>query len=171
MFVYSLKAATLKFLGAVLASVVIIGAVIFVMPHKDASVTTFTSKSKVTYDGMENAEDVTEFIGSFGIEVTAEPVEVMEVEIPSKFDAVLEEYEKLQKEQGLKLSKYKGKSATRYTYEVLNYPKDTEGNPSGKVFLNIIVCGKKVIAGDICSAEMGGFVKPFTDFKPENAKL
>lgn len=171
MFVCSLKANTLKFLGAILASVVIIGAVIFIMPHKDASVTTFTAKNKVTYDGMENAEDVGEFVASFGIEVGAEPVEVMEVEIPSKFDAILEEYDELQRKQGLKLSKYKGKSATRYTYEILNYPKNTEGEPSGKVFLNIIVCGKKVIAGDICSAEMGGFVKPFTDFEPGNAKL
>ncbi len=174
MFVYSLKASTLKLIGAVLASVMIISAVVLLLPSgqtSDNSISTFTAKGKTSYSGIKSETELVGFINSFGIQTPASPLEKAEVEIPRKFDAVLEEYEAIQKQQGLKLSKYKGKNAVRYTYEILNYPKNAEGQPTGKVFLNLIVYKDKVIAGDICSAEMGGFVKPFADFSPEQPKI
>ena len=45
-----------------------------------------------------------------------------------------------------------GKTATRYTYTVLNYPDIPQG-----VQANLFVCGDQVIAGDITSLGQGGF--------------
>ena len=76
--------------------------------------------------------------------------------IPSEFDRVFTSYNEIQKQQGLDLSKYRRKNATRYTMEITNY-----GEYNGKVYANIIVYKNKVIAGDICSADMTGFMHGF----------
>jgi hypothetical protein len=65
-------------------------------------------------------------------------------------------YNEIQKRQGLDLSKYKKKNVMRYTYEVKNY-KDYDGT----VYANIIVYRNKVIGGDICSADVTGFIHGF----------
>lgn len=94
-----------------------------------------------------------EFIISYGWQVDAEPVEVTEVLLPKKFDDVYTAYNNMQKEQGFDLEKYAGKRAKRYTYVVHNYP-----DYSGGVRLNIVVQGNKIIAGDVCSLELDGFM-------------
>ena len=51
----------------------------------------------------------------------------------------------------------RGKEVTRYTFKVTNY----EGH-EGTVYANVLVWRKKVIGGDICSAEItNGFVQGF----------
>ena len=62
----------------------------------------------------------------------------------------------IQKEQGLNLLKYKRKKLTRYTFEVKNY----EGY-DGRVLANVLVYRGKVVGGDICSADIDGFVHGF----------
>ena len=57
----------------------------------------------------------------------------------------------------LDLSKYKGKTVTRYTYEVTDYP----GHEGEKIYANLIVRKNRIIAGDICSAEPSGFIHGF----------
>ena len=76
--------------------------------------------------------------------------------IPGEFDKVFATYNEMQKEQGLNLSKYKGKDVTRYTFAVTNY----EGY-EGKVLANVLVYRNRVIGGDICSADLSGFVHGF----------
>ena len=56
----------------------------------------------------------------------------------------------------INLEKYKNKDVTRYTYEITNYP-----DYDGKVLANIIVYKNKVIGGDICSADVNGFLHGF----------
>ena len=65
-------------------------------------------------------------------------------------------YNELQKEQGLNLSRYKGKDVTRYTFAITNY-KDYEGT----VYANVLVYRNRVIGGDVCSADVSGFVHGF----------
>lgn len=171
MFVYSLRGSTVKFVGALLSLAVVTGVIITLMPQNERTTDTFGTSSKIVYDGMESNENLLEFVRSLGIETANEPVEIVETEIPASFDTVYQQYEEIQKKQGLKLSKYKGKAVTRYTYEILNYPKNESNEPNGKVFLNLLVYKKRVIGGDICSAEMGGFVTGFTDFKGASPKI
>ena len=104
----------------------------------------------------EDNDDRIRFFSQFGIEVSPQPIEEVEIAIPTEFNKVYEKYNKIQKENGLDLEKHKGKTCTRYTYNVLNYNNKKEG-----VRANILVLNGKVIAGDICSVELGGFMHSF----------
>lgn len=74
-----------------------------------------------------------------------------EIVIPSKFNQVYSEYNKIQKEQGFDLENYKGQTATIYTYDVENY----EG--SNNVIADLIVINGVLVGADLCdtNAETG----------------
>lgn len=105
---------------------------------------------------VQNAGQRLEFISQFGWEVEEEPVEIEEVLIPAKFDAVYENYNILQRAQGLDLTRYRGKMVKRFTYQVQNYP-DTED----EVRLNLLIAENKVVGGDVCSMALDGFMHGF----------
>ena len=66
--------------------------------------------------------DKIEYIKSFGWEIDENSCEMNEVVIPSEFNDIYNQYNKIQLQQGFDLTKYKGETATRYTYAVTNYP-------------------------------------------------
>ena len=111
---------------------------------------------EINYDKVKTNDDRVAFLRQFGWEVHSEPITASEVHIPTEFDKVFLEYNELQKRQGLDLYKYKNKNVMRYTYEVTNY-SDFEG----KVYANIVIYKNRVIAGDICSADVSGFIHGF----------
>ena len=76
--------------------------------------------------------------------------------VPDEFDKVYAAYNELQKAQGLNLTKYRGKDVTRYTMTIANYP-----GYAGTVYANVLVYRNRVIGGDICSADVAGFVHGF----------
>lgn len=86
------------------------------------------------------------FLSSFGWEVSTEPLECVSVVIPQQFGDVYRNYNELQTAQGFDLTRYQGKQVTRYTYAVLNYPKQKE-----YIRANLLVLDEEIIAGDICS--------------------
>ena len=94
-----------------------------------------------------------QFIADLGWQVGLQPTETVEVVIPKKFDEIYMKYNELQKLQGMDLSKKRGKRCTKYSYEVLNHPDGAEN-----VRLNLLVCGGKIVGGDVCSLEMDGFM-------------
>lgn len=102
------------------------------------------------------------FLRSFGWEITDEPLETSTVTIPSEFGRVYESYNDVQRAQGYNLERYKGKSVTRYTYEVKNYPSEVGGQPREHIRANLLVYEGTIIGGDICSLELGGFLHGFT---------
>lgn len=110
---------------------------------------------------VKNNENRVQFLSQFGWEVQTEPIEVSEISIPAKFNDTYENYNNIQKEQGLDLSKYKNRTCIKYTYQVLNYK-----NAPGGIRANLLVLDNKVIGGDICSVELNGFMHGFTS--PEN---
>ena len=95
-----------------------------------------------------------QFIAELGWQVNPEPDEAAEVIIPKKFDDVYQSYNTIQKEQGTDLSRYRGKRCKRYSYTVLNHPS---GLPN--IRLNLLVCGGKIIGGDVCSLGLDGFLQ------------
>lgn len=101
---------------------------------------------------------------SFGWQVEPEADEVVEVQIPKEFDDVFTNYNAIQKTQGCNLEKYAGKRCKRYTYVVTNYPGQTDN-----VRANILVYKDKVIGGDVCSLELGGFMHGFVISQPETS--
>ncbi len=100
------------------------------------------------------------FLSRYGIEVKENPYLIEEIEIPLLFDDFYKNYNVLQIESGLNLSQYKGKKATRYTYEVLNFPEDT----GSTVYANVITVKSKPVAGDINCPALSGFILPLSYF-------
>lgn len=89
-----------------------------------------------------------------GWEVDPEPSGEMEVVVPARFDPIYESYNDIQKAQGFDISRYKGETVTKYTYLVKNYPQEPDG-----VAANLLVYQGRLIAADLCSLELGGFLK------------
>lgn len=157
MFVYSIKTSKGKMLAAIAitAAVIILLILIFAGTNSDAAET--AAKGKVNLSANTAAERV-QFLSQFGWEVKEEPLEVTEVMIPEEFDDTYTEYNEIQKKQNMDLSKLKGKKVKRWTYEVTNYPKQTEG-----VRANLLVLDGKVVGGDICSNDAAnGFMHGFS---------
>jgi len=164
MFVYSFKASTLKFAGIAALSLALLIVLIAIIPNmgsgtekmsKSASVGEVEAAS-VNFDKIKTNEDRIAFLAQFGWEVEPQPAEEATVTIPSEFDRVFVSYNELQKRQGLDLTKYKRKEMTRYTYIVTNYP-----DYDGVVYANLLVYRNKVVGGDICSADVNGFLHGF----------
>jgi len=160
MFVYSVKSNTLKFAGVILLAVAAVITLIIAIPgNTEAAVTVgaiFQDTDTKNYENIKTEDDAKEFLEQFGWETGEAPEEVIEFTVPADFDKVMNAYNELQKTQGLELSEYKGKDVTRYTFEIKNYP-----DYDGKVLGNIIVYKERVIAGDICSADINGFIVGF----------
>lgn len=156
MFIYSCKASTLKFLGVSALAIVTLVALIFLIPTNSVASKTKdieTMNQNISYDNVKSAKDVIKFLEQFGWKVEENVTEECEITIPKDFDKVMLQYNEIQKQQGLDLSKYSKKSANRFTYKVTNYP-----NYSGTVYANVITYGGRVIAGDICTADAKGFI-------------
>lgn len=95
-----------------------------------------------------------EFLSSYGWIVDQTPIERVNTRLPQITDDVFSNYNKLQKEAGLDLSVHLGKSCVRYTYRVLNYPKDV----SETVRANVLTVGGIAVAGDIMTISANGFM-------------
>lgn len=156
MFVYAIRSATIKFVCAIALSVAALLALVALIPTYSTEKNGSATVSDVSYNKIYENSDRLAFIEQFGWKVDATPLESVEVSIPEEFDKVYLGYNEMQKEQGLGLTKYKGKTVTRYTYNVTNYP-DYEGD----VYISLLVYKNKVIGGDVCSADVGGFVHGF----------
>ncbi len=159
MFVYSLRASTLKFFAVVCVALTALITMITFIPSYDGGelgYITTGKQEKINYDKIKTEEDRVGFLSQFGWSVKGAPIEVAEITVPSEFDKIFTGYNEIQKRQGLDLSKYKNKTVTRYTYEISNYD-----GAEGKVYANILVYRNKVIGGDICSADANGFIHGF----------
>ncbi len=104
-------------------------------------------------DANENDVRV-QFLGGLGWQVSEEPLETEEVVIPLEFDEVYQRYNQLQTEQGFDLTPYAGQRAKRYTYAVYNYPGERD-----TVRANLIISDDELIAGDISSVRIDGFMQ------------
>lgn len=156
MFIYSVKASSIRLGALILLSLVIICALVVLIPSYDA-VSVFADDGSVVYTGAKTNEGRIEFLRKFGWEVESIPKDEVSVTIPTEFDTVFSGYNELQKRQGLDLAKYKRKTVTRYTYVITNYP-----DYDGRVFANLLIYRGKVIGGDICTESGDGFIHGFS---------
>lgn len=163
MFVYSIKSSKKKIIAMLCAVTLATAALIFVLARSGEP----TASSPGINLKAESAAERIAFISQYGWEISEDPVEVSEVIIPAEFDEEYVQYNEMQTEQGFDLEPYKGMRAKRWTYEVLNFPK-YEGK-EGVIELNLLVYDGRVIGGDVCSLELGGFMQGF-DF-PEIATV
>ena len=153
MFIYSVKASTLKFAALLLLSVVALSMAALLIPDGAVVAVGNTELSAKDFEGIDSAEERLHFLKLCGWETETEAVAVREVTIPAVFDSVYAAYNVLQSELGLDLSDYKNKTVKQYTYVVTNYDYD------GTVYANLLIFDGCVIGGDVASARVDGFQK------------
>ncbi len=151
MFIYTVRAQTVRLAAVVCVAVVLLLGLAIVA---DAGGIPEETVETISYSKIRTDEDRLSFLASLGWQTSGMATEEERFTLPETFDRVLLGYNEIQRDQGLDLSHYHGKRVTRYTYEITNYP-DYEG----KVYANLIVYRNKIIAGDISSADPMGFVR------------
>jgi hypothetical protein len=159
MFVYSMRAGTVRFFGVVCIALLLLVTLVAFVPELQpvaAAGEITPSTQSIRYEDVKSAADGAAFLAQFGWEVDPAPTEDTTVTIPAEFDKVFAAYNEMQRAQGLDLSAYSGRVVQRYTFHVTNY----EGH-EGTVLANLLVSRGRVIGGDICAAEQGGFLHGF----------
>lgn len=159
MFIMSMKMSNKKIIFSILVLVSIILGIFFGVKSMS------NDKPKSIISNNSNAvefktqDDIKDYIKSFGWEIEDKPYEIVDVLVPNEFNDVYKNYNQLQKNQGFDLEKYKGKKATRFTFVVLNYP-----NMPKNIRADVITYKNKIIASDICSVELDGFMYGIDSF-------
>lgn len=148
MFVFTAKLSRKKLVAAILALVVLVAAIVL-LTHRGAD----TEASSFSSVVAKTNDDRVAFLNSLGWLVAEEPIEEQTIIIPTSFTGVYSQYNELQLSQGFDLTKYAGVEAVRYTYSVRNYPSGEDN-----VVADMIVYRGRVIAGDIQSVGMDGFM-------------
>lgn len=156
MFVYTMRAGTLKFFAVVGAALALLITLITLVPTYGEDTPTAAEEVSYSYGKIKTSDDVENFLAQFGWQVEDAPTEEVKVTLPEEFDKIFTAYNEIQRRQGLNLTKYKRKDVTRYTYTVTNYE-----DYDGKVYANVLVYKGRVIGGDICSADTSGFIHGF----------
>ena len=158
MFIYSFHANTIKFFAVICLSLTaLISLIVFVPTYAQQNDAAQVGiDASYNYEKIKSNSDRINFIKQFGWEVEAQPLREQQVVIPAEFDKIFAAYNEIQRAQGLDLSSFKKKNVMRYTYTVTNYP-----NYEGTVYINILVYRNVVIGGDVCSADVNGFVHGF----------
>lgn len=117
--------------------------------------------AKLVCTNIYTDNDVQKFLNRFKIKVEGKPLEVTQITIPPVFDQVYNQYETLQNKMGYSLKEYRGTALTRYTYKVTNHQKSNQE----EILAHVFVSGNQVVAADVCSVKLDGFMIPLTEFK------
>ena len=159
MFVYSMRAGTVRFFAVVCVALLLLVCLVAFVPELQpvAAAGEITEQEEsISYENVKSAADGVAFLAQFGWKTDPVPTEETTVTIPAEFDKIFAAYNELQRAQGMDLSSYSGRVVQRYTYRVTNYEGYT-----GTVFANLLVSRGRVIGGDICAAEQNGFLHGF----------
>ena len=98
-----------------------------------------------------NTDDIAMYLSSFNIDFGE--FQIDEITVPYEFSDVYSSYNLIQKEQGFDLTEYKGKTLTRYTANVKNYPDFDDD-----VYVEVLVYDKLIVGADIYSVASNGFI-------------
>ena len=178
MFIYAVHGNTIKFFGIVGISILTLALLIAFIPKdggtavpnepeinaspstpsRPATPSADAEASKtVSFEKIKTNEDRIALIKSYGWDVEETPAEEAKVTIPAEFDRVMENYNQIQRQQGFDLSKYRNRDMMRYTYRITNYP-----DYDGTVYCNLLIYKNRVVAADICSSDVNGFIAGLT---------
>ncbi len=151
MFVFTAKLNRKKAVIAAVALALVLGAVILLVSLRDRG--SAGNGKRSPSPGVSDATGAARYLGELGWQVDPEPLEVKHLTIPRSFTGAYAEYAALQTRQGLPLSEYGGMEAVRYSFRVRNHPSGGED-----IVADLVVCGQTVIAGDIQSTALDGFM-------------
>ncbi|WP_312695290.1 DUF4830 domain-containing protein [Caproiciproducens sp.] len=158
MFIFSIKAGRKKiFIG--LAAILLVITAVMVVSKLFHSEPVASSEGKTYTLSAESNDQRIAFLKQFGWQVNTEPLEMKDVTIPAQFDDVYIQYNNIQKEQGLDLTPYAGKTCRQWVYAVTNYPQATD------VRATLLVYDNKVVGGDLSTVQLDGFMTGFSGEK------
>jgi len=133
------KKKMISLLAVVLAAICII-AVIIALPARGKQIDIGTEEQRVDY-----IQDTLGYI-------VVERLNTRQVNVPKVFTDVYIAYNELQKQQGFDLTKYSGKQAMLYTYQIGGYEGETN------VLIDLLAYRDKLIGGSIYTAAIDGFM-------------
>ena len=126
-----------------------LGIILCLLTALVVTVGTVSSQRLKRIDGSTNALR-TEYLQRLNIQVDDSRVTSKSIVIPGHFNGIYREYNRLQKESGFDLSKYKGKRATLYSYPIIG----SEGRAE------LIVYKDSIIGGSVTPNRVGAAIKP-----------
>ncbi len=93
------------------------------------------------------------FLERLGWQVDAGSEEREHIRLPEELSDVMAGYNRMQKAQGYDLSRHLGERCEKYSYRLTNYPDCGQ-----TVMVTLYVRGRRVIAGDVHSTALDGFM-------------
>lgn len=93
------------------------------------------------------------YLTELGWEIDPASEQHKTVRIPSKLEGVLADYNELQRSAGRDLTPHCSERCEQYSYTVTNYPDSDQ-----TVLVTLYIQGKTLIAGDIHSTALDGFM-------------
>jgi type IV secretory pathway VirJ component len=152
MFIFTAKFNKKKAVALVLALAALLIAIVLIAGSGDRSDNKAAETAALSAI-VKNNEQRVNYLKALGWEVEPTVLEQQKIVIPRSFTDVYKKYNEIQLAQGFDLSKYGGEEAMRYTYRILNHP-----HAAGTVVADIIVYKNEVIAGDVQSNALDGFM-------------
>ena len=103
-------------------------------------------------------DDRLAYLSGLGWQVSLQPIATEELLIPEQLDDSYADYLKLQEDQGFDLAQYCGRRVKRYTYQLTNYPGQSE-----PMQIALLIYKNRIIGGQIQSVSGGllqGLIPP-----------
>ncbi len=116
----------------------------------------FTAKSVFIKDkapDLDTLEGREAYLKALGWDIDRDSESFRSVVVPQKLEGIMAQYNKIQLRQGFDLNKHLGESCRQYCYDVTNYP-----GGAGKVVVSLYLQNGQVIAGDVHSTAVNGFM-------------
>lgn len=155
MFVFTTKVTFKKLVvGAMAVCAIVVGVAMLATEP----VTSVSMASGEVEQKLKDNDSRILYLKSFGLDPKEMPIVYMEVQIPKEFDENYMAYNEIQKNQGLDLTEYQGKQAMLYSYELETHESGETG-----VTANLVLYKDKVIAADVCSSNVDGFLIGITE--------
>ncbi len=104
----------------------------------------------------ERAAAAQAFLAGCGWKADPASCERAEVVIPERFGEVYRQYNELLRRQGYDLTPYRGRRAVRFTFTLAEHPFPEEVGP---VHANVLFVGDEIVAADLCSVGINGFME------------
>ena len=107
----------------------------------------------LTGDRADSVEARIRFLADCGWDADPDSEQTQVIHIPEVFPPVYEDYNDLQLMQGYDLHDYEGRDCDLYTYDIRNWPDETQ-----TVLANVYVYRGRIIGGDVHSTNLDGFM-------------
>lgn len=154
MFIYTAKLSK-RMITVVLLAALLLILLVILLANRNTGTAIETANLK-----LSSPEEQVRFLSSCGYTVSPEPVTTREVQIPKEFTEVYTRYNAMQKAQGFDLEKFRGKQATQYVFEVMDYAEDDDPEP---VYATLLLYKNKLIAAELSRGGENGFLRPLME--------